>query len=421
MPKKSSEYIHPSGGLLSRQFIQKLRQKNIKEKYVRADTFTMPGERSPTPSELEKKITEAWKTLLEKWFAVALPIKKYDVSTARRKWIIPLLEALDYNPHYLKKDTVVSEEKKVKIPLSHRGGDWDHAPIIHTVAPDQELDEKIAKGRGVKSPHDSLQLYLNERKKDLWGMVTNGIVLRILRDYYHTYTKGYVEFDLEAIFEERSFSDFLALYRLVHPSRFIPDEEGIPPLEHFYKTSLAAGEKIGDELREKSIPLLEKTIATYESVRGIFDDTRKSYLINALNYFCHALDGISNEEKLIDLMIAMESLFSRERQELRLRISLRSAFLLSVGKEDERSSIFKTVYGLYNKRSKIVHGVERVDLSHEEIMILVSYVRESIRCLTHIELEKDRLLGLLDQAVYDEGKKRELEEFVSDALSLWET
>jgi type I restriction-modification system DNA methylase subunit len=278
MRDKSQEYIGTSGGLLSLQFVSNLRQKNIKEKYVKADTFTMPGENPLTPHELEKKITNAWEILLEKWFAVSVSIKNYDVSTARKKWIIPLLEALDYNPKYLKKDTEVSEEKKVKISLSHRGGDWDHAPIIHIVAPDQSLDEKSANRRGVKSPHDSLQLYLNESKKDLWGVVTNGIVLRILRDYYHTYTKGYVEFDLEALFEMRSFSDFLALYRLVHPSRFVPDEEGISPLEHFYKTSLAAGEKIGDELREnvkKAIEVLGNGFLTKDLVDTMIKNPEK--------------------------------------------------------------------------------------------------------------------------------------------------
>jgi hypothetical protein len=249
MREKSLYYIHSSGGLLSIQFIQKLRQENIKEKYVEPGTFSMPGEKSLTPGELDKKMTTAWKLLLEKWFTVSLSVRKYDISSARKKWILPVLEALDFDPHYLKKDTLISEETKTKIPLSHRGGDWPHAPIIHTVAPGQDLDEKITKGRGEKSPHDALQIYLNESREDQWGIVTNGIVLRILRDYYHTYTKGYVEFDLEALFEERSFSDFRALYRLVHPSRFIPDEEGIPPIEHFYKISLAAGEKIGNELR----------------------------------------------------------------------------------------------------------------------------------------------------------------------------
>lgn len=242
--------IHPSGGLLSTQFIEKLRQKESTEKYANANTFSIRGERPPTPGDLEKKIIDAWKILLDRWYKVSIEIGKYDISTARRKWILPLLEELDYSPQYLKKDTLVSEEKEVKVSLSHRGGDWAHAPIVHTVAPSQKLDEKIAKGRGIKSPHDSLQIYLNESKDDLWGIITNGKVLRVLRKYHHTYTKGYIEFDLEGIFEERSFSDFLALYRLIHPSRFIPDEEGKPPLEHFYEISLAAGEKIGDDLRE---------------------------------------------------------------------------------------------------------------------------------------------------------------------------
>ena len=242
--------IHPSGGLLSTQFIEKLRQKESTEKYANANTFSIRGERPPAPGDLEKKIIDAWKILLDRWYKVSIEIEKYDISTARRKWILPLLEELDYSPQYLKKDTLVSEENEVKVSLSHRGGNWAHAPIVHTVAPSQKLDEKIAKGRGIKSPHDSLQIYLNESKDDLWGIVTNGKVLRVLRKYHHTYTKGYIEFDLEGLFEERSFSDFLALYRLIHPSRFIPDEEEKPPLEHFYGISLAAGEKIGDDLRE---------------------------------------------------------------------------------------------------------------------------------------------------------------------------
>jgi len=190
---------------------------------------------------------------------------------------------------------------------------------------------------------------------------------------------------------------------------------GTEPSVRFYSVKV-----FGDE-REKSIPLLEKTIATYEAVRGIFDDTRKSYLINAISYFCHALDGRSNGEKLIDFMIAMESLFSKEVQELRLRISLRAAFLLSIGKENERSDIFKTIYNLYVKRSKIVHGMERVNLSSEEVSKLRSYVVESIKRLTNIEQRKDRILELLDQAVYDENKRQELKDVVTQSLSRWET
>ena len=176
-----------------------------------------------------------------------------------------------------------------------------------------------------------------------------------------------------------------------------------------------------DEQRRKEVPLLKETIAKYESVKNVFEDRRKSYLRNAIDYFYHALGDRRYEERLIDLMIAMESLFSKEPQELRLRISLRAAFLLSIGRESERPNIFRLIYDLYKKRSKVVHGVERVDLPYEEISKLESYVRESIKRLIHIEQEKDNFLELLDQTVYDENKRRELEELILESLSHWET
>jgi type I restriction-modification system DNA methylase subunit len=105
---------------------------------------------------------------------------------------------------------------------------------------------------GMPAPHDALQAYLNVQP-DRWGLVTNGLYLRILRDYHHTYTKGYIEFDLEAIFLTRSFSDFQALYRLAHASRFIPSDTGELYLEEYFKHSRAVGEKIGRDLRQNVV------------------------------------------------------------------------------------------------------------------------------------------------------------------------
>jgi len=276
--EKSLFHIHPSGGLLTTQFIDKLRNRDTNEPHVKSDTFGFADNPAPTPAELEKKISEAWYSLLDKWHGVSVFLDKYDLSKARDRWIIPLLLALDFKPVYLKGDTLLPDTADVKIPLSHRGGDWKHAPIIHTVEPSQELDERPSKKRGIKSPHDDVQIYLNETKKDTWAIVTNGRLLRILRDYHHTYTKGYVEFDLEGIFEERSFSDFMALYRLVHPSRFVPDKDGVPPLEHFYKKSLAAGEKIGDDLRANvklAIERLGNGFLTKSLIDEMIDDPEK--------------------------------------------------------------------------------------------------------------------------------------------------
>jgi len=211
------------------------------------------------------------------------------------------------------------------------------------------------------------------------------------------------------------------LHAEVLPTQYVA---AISPLRAFgqaFTPDVRVVRRLKEVSRKKIIPLLEKTIEKHDSVQKIFENRSKSYLRNAISYFHHALGGNRYEEKLIDLMIALESLFSKEVQELRLRLSLRAAFLLSIGEEDKRSEIFTTVSDLYNKRSRIVHGTERVDLSYEEISRLESYVQESIKRLIHVEQRKDRFLELLDQAVYDENKRQELRELVSNSLSHWET
>lgn len=49
-----------------------------------------------------------------------------------------------------------------------------------------------------------LQAFLNASSPDRWALLSNGILLRLLRDYYHTFSKGYIQFDLESIFETRN-------------------------------------------------------------------------------------------------------------------------------------------------------------------------------------------------------------------------
>lgn len=172
---------------------------------------------------------------------------------------------------------------------------------------------------------------------------------------------------------------------------------------------------------------LKNTIEKYRLIRNILEERGKAFLRNAIDYYHRALGDRrllgyrSLEEQLIDLMIALESLLTKkeELQELRLRISLRAAFLLSVGKESERPSIYRQISDLYKKRGNVVHGVERVDLSYGELSNLQSYVLGSIKRLIHIEEPKDEILKLLDEAVYDEEKRRQLEKTILESLSSW--
>jgi len=174
-----------------------------------------------------------------------------------------------------------------------------------------------------------------------------------------------------------------------------------------------------EEQRRRDTPLIEKTITKYEVVKSIFQGKAKGFLRNAIDYYYRSLKDDKLEERIIDLMISLESLFSRESDELGLRYSLRTTFLLGVGQDAERPNIFKKVRALYKKRSEVVHGTEDVKLEYEEISILQKYVREAIKRLIHIEMSKENVLTLLDESVYDEEKRKCLNQIVTEAMKKW--
>ncbi|MGC9523588.1 MAG: Eco57I restriction-modification methylase domain-containing protein, partial [Anaerolineae bacterium] len=269
MPDTS--HITTSGGLISTAFIENIREVSTRQAGTEPATFDLPWSAAPAnTSALEAQIAAAWELLCERWDAVWDEIHSMDVSDVRRRWLLPLFELLDFDPVYIRGDVVLDEAGKLRYPLSHRG--WRdegaggaRAPVLHSVAPRQKLDERVRGGRGqglkAKSPHDLVQAFLNADPEQRWAVVSNGILLRLLREYHHTFTKGYVQFDLESMFETRNYADFRALYRMCHASRFRPplsfppeggkEEEAVTPLERFYQDSVATGIQVGDDLREQ--------------------------------------------------------------------------------------------------------------------------------------------------------------------------
>ena len=86
------------------------------------------------------------------------------------------------------------------------------------------------------------------------------------------------------------------------------------------------------------------------------------------------------EDRIIDQMIAFESLFLGDSQELRYKLALRAAFLIGKRK-DKRYAIFEDMKKAYNYRSRIVHGDNLP--SRDELRAIVpkteDYLRQSIR------------------------------------------
>jgi len=101
------------------------------------------------------------------------------------------------------------------------------------------------------SPHALVQEYLNATDQ-LWGIVTNGARLRLLRESARFTRPTYVEFDLQTMLEGERFSDFALLYRLLHRSR-LPQRAADAPecwLERYHQQALAQGGRVRDRLRD---------------------------------------------------------------------------------------------------------------------------------------------------------------------------
>lgn len=107
-----------------------------------------------------------------------------------------------------------------RFPIGHAatGG---RVPLI-LAARDEDLDEpteRYGDDHRRRSPFLLAQEYLNAGAA-LWAIVSNGKVLRVLRDNPSLTRPAYLEFDLERLFEERLYPDFAVLWLACHASRF---------------------------------------------------------------------------------------------------------------------------------------------------------------------------------------------------------
>jgi hypothetical protein len=99
------------------------------------------------------------------------------------------------------------------------------------------------------SAHALVQEYLNLHD-ELYGIVTNGRILRLLRDSSRLIKLSYLEFDLDRIFGDGLFADFAILYRLLHVSRLPASSEAAAEslIERYHQDSLDSGARIREGL-----------------------------------------------------------------------------------------------------------------------------------------------------------------------------
>jgi hypothetical protein len=171
--------------------------------------------------------------------------KESSTTLTREAWVIPVLERLGYDLVFQRRAAMVGGDA---FAFSHRAGEDPEAPPVHLVAIDQPLGQR---GDGRRSPHALVQEYLN-RTDALWGLVTNGEKLRLLRNTARLARPTFVEFDLQTLVQGNLYSEFVLLYRLLHRSRLPQGAADAPAcrLEKYYQQGIEEGGRVREHLRE---------------------------------------------------------------------------------------------------------------------------------------------------------------------------
>lgn len=124
-------------------------------------------------------------------------------------------------------------------------------PVV-VVPPGETLDRRsptLSIDRS-RSPAFALQDYLNETDAALWGIVTNGAQMRLMRDNASLTRPAFIEADLAQIFSTEDIASFAALWLLIHRSRFGATEAPATdcPLERWREAGSREGEAARDRL-----------------------------------------------------------------------------------------------------------------------------------------------------------------------------
>ncbi len=145
------------------------------------------------------------------------------------------------------------------------------------------LDYRAKGTQRKKSPHATMLEYLNNTE-NVYGIVANGRVLRIIRNTGQLVKLTYIEFDIQRMMEEDKYTEFCLMFRLLHATRFrvSGDEQCI--IERYFNMSIESGNRIRDGLSFAAQKTME--IIGCAAVQGNGDGNealRQAFLNGELN------------------------------------------------------------------------------------------------------------------------------------------
>jgi len=236
--------IEIQGSILSSDLLAKIRSEQA--------SFQQGKDFNPdlTNAKLKDEISLAWQEAKGQWTIYKSKLARLKdgetgTTETRNFWISPLLTNLGYNLTFDRKGEELNGKS---FPIGYRDSSLDNFPV-YVGGYHESLDKRPENKQLRVSPHAMVQEYLNY-SEHLYGMVTNGRQLRLLRDASRITRLSYVEFNLEKMLEEDLYSDFVILYRLLHVSRMPKKIDGGAEsiIEKYHQEGLEAGSTIRSKL-----------------------------------------------------------------------------------------------------------------------------------------------------------------------------
>lgn len=305
MARRSGERfsaIRTEGGLLPSDLLERLLRRDAQLDGLNETAYHLVDVR------LHEAITESWTRLGRVWGtfqgAIAgLANTDPGTSVTRERWLLPLFHELGYGRLPATRPIEVSGKP---YPVSHL---WQHFPV-HLVGWNVGLGERTpgVAGAARVSPHGLVQELLSRSGAHLWGAVSNGRQLRLLRDNVSLTRQAYVEFDLEAMFRGELYSDFAVLWLLLHQSRVEADRPEHCWLERWAQEAHRQGLRVLDRLR---VRVQEAIVALG---RGFLAHPRNERLRQSLR--SGDLDPLGYYRQLLRMVYRLLFLFVAEDRDL---------------------------------------------------------------------------------------------------------
>ncbi|AKF86362.1 hypothetical protein MFUL124B02_25795 [Myxococcus fulvus 124B02] len=235
------EALSIEGGLLSPEWLSKVAQ-------LQAGTQAEADYRIHKGLNLRDEIGRYWRIAQAHWadFKSGREAKADPKATAERFVLALLRDAFGFTA-LAPVGPAVLQERTYPIGYATLAG---RVPVV--VAPaDSGLDTlspAFGDGARRRSAFGLAQEYLNAQEGALWGIASDGVALRIVRDNASLTRPAWIEADLQRIFTEDRYADFAALWLLCHETRF--GREGQPVTECALEVWRSAGREEGTRARE---------------------------------------------------------------------------------------------------------------------------------------------------------------------------